>query len=235
MARAVVLLSGGLDSYTTAAVARRDGFEVYALSFRYGQRHAVELQAAARVAHALGVRRHLVLDLDLSAIGGSALTAPDIEVPRDRPPDAAGIPATYVPARNTIFLSIALGWAEVLGATDIFIGVNAVDYSGYPDCRPEFIRAFEAMARLATRAGVEGQLLRVRTPLIALSKAGIVRLGTDLGLDYGLTVSCYDPAADGAPCGHCDSCRLRAAGFAAAGLDDPALEAPTPVEEPQEP
>lgn len=235
MARAVVLLSGGLDSYTTAAVARRDGFEVYALSFRYGQRHAVELQAAARVAHALGVRRHLVLDLDLSAIGGSALTAPDIEVPRDRPPDAAGIPATYVPARNTIFLSIALGWAEVLGATDIFIGVNAVDYSGYPDCRPEFIRAFEAMARLATRAGVEGQPLRVRTPLISLSKAGIVRLGTDLGLDYGLTVSCYDPAADGTPCGHCDSCRLRAAGFAGAGLDDPALEAPTPVEEPQEP
>jgi len=233
MARAVVLLSGGLDSYTTAAVARRDGFEVYALSFRYGQRHAVELQAAARVADAIAVRRHLVLDLDLSAIGGSALTAPDIAVPRDRPPDAAGIPATYVPARNTIFLSIALGWAEVLGASDIFIGVNAVDYSGYPDCRPEFIRAFEAMARLATKAGVEGQPLRVQTPLISLSKAGIVRLGAELGLDYSLTVSCYDPAADGTPCGHCDSCRLRAAGFAAAGLVDPVRRAPAPVAQPR--
>jgi 7-cyano-7-deazaguanine synthase len=233
MARAVVLLSGGLDSYTTAAVARRDGFEVYALSFRYGQRHAVELQAAARVAGALGVQRHLVLDLDLSAIGGSALTAPDIEVPRDRPADATGIPSTYVPARNTIFLSIALGWAEVLGARDIFIGVNAVDYSGYPDCRPEFIHAFETVARLATKAGVEGQPLRVQTPLISLSKAGIVRLGTELGLDYGLTVSCYDPASDGTPCGHCDSCRLRAAGFAAAGLVDPVRQAPAPVAQPR--
>jgi 7-cyano-7-deazaguanine synthase len=222
MPSAVVLLSGGLDSYTTAAVARRDGFDLFALSFRYGQRHALELQAAARVAHTLGVARHLVLDLDLSAIGGSALTSPDIDVPRDRPEDASDIPSTYVPARNTIFLSIALGWAEVLGAADIFIGVNAVDYSGYPDCRPEFIRAFEAMARLATKAGVEGQPLRIHTPLMSLTKADIVRLGTGLGLDYGLTVSCYDPGPDGTPCGHCDSCRLRAAGFAAAGLADPA-------------
>jgi 7-cyano-7-deazaguanine synthase len=226
MPRAVILLSGGLDSYTTAAVARREGFEVYALSFRYGQRHAVELQAAVRVARALGIARHLVLDLDLSAIGGSALTSPTIDVPRDRPADATDIPSTYVPARNTIFLSIALGWAEVLGAADIFIGVNAVDYSGYPDCRPEFIRAFEHMARLATKAGVEGQPLRIHTPLISLSKADIVRLGIELGLDYGLTVSCYDPAPDGTPCGRCDSCRLRAGGFEAAGLPDPARKAP---------
>jgi 7-cyano-7-deazaguanine synthase len=222
MPRAVVLLSGGLDSYTTAAVARRDGFELYALSFRYGQRHAVELLAASRVADALGVARHLVLDLDLSAIGGSALTTPDMEVPRDRAPDATGIPSTYVPARNTIFLSIALGWAEVLGASDIFIGVNAVDYSGYPDCRPEFVRAFEDMARLATKAGVEGRPLRIQAPLMSLTKAEIVRLGSSLGLDYALTVSCYDPAPGGVPCGHCDSCRLRAEGFAAAGLTDPA-------------
>ena len=190
MPRAVVLLSGGLDSYTTAAVAHRDGFELFALSFRYGQRHVVELEAAARIARALGVARHLVVDLDLSAIGGSALTAPDIEVPRDRPLDATDIPVTYVPARNTIFLSVALGWAEVLDASDLFLGVNAIDYSGYPDCRPAFISAFEAMARLATRAGIEGRPLRVHTPLIALSKADIVRLGTELGLDYGLTVSC---------------------------------------------
>lgn len=222
MPPAVVLLSGGLDSYTTAAVARRDGFTLYALSFRYGQRHAMELQAASRVARHLGVARHLILDLDLSRIGGSALTTPDIEVPRDRPLEAAGIPATYVPARNTIFLAVALGWAEVLGASDIFIGVNAVDYSGYPDCRPEFILAFEAMARLATKAGVEGRPLRVHTPLMSLSKADIVRLGMELGLDYGLTVSCYDPSPAGVPCGRCDSCRLRAAGFAAAGFPDPA-------------
>jgi 7-cyano-7-deazaguanine synthase len=225
MPRAVVLLSGGLDSYTTAAVARRDGFEVHALSFRYGQRHAVELQAASRVARALGVARHLVLDLDLSAIGGSALTSLAIDVPRDRPAEATDIPSTYVPARNTIFLSVALGWAEVLGAADIFIGVNAVDYSGYPDCRPEFIHAFEAMARLATKAGVQGQPLRIHTPLILLSKADIVRLGTSLGLDYGLTVSCYDPTPDSTPCGRCDSCRLRAGGFEAAGLQDPARRA----------
>jgi 7-cyano-7-deazaguanine synthase len=225
MPRAVVLLSGGLDSYTTAAVAHRDGFELFALSFRYGQRHVVELEAAARIARALGVARHLVVDLDLSAIGGSALTAPDIEVPRDRPLDATDIPVTYVPARNTIFLSVALGWAEVLDASDLFLGVNAIDYSGYPDCRPAFISAFEAMARLATRAGIEGRPLRVHTPLIALSKADIVRLGTELGLDYGLTVSCYAPGPDGTPCGRCDSCRLRAEGFASAGVADPARRA----------
>ncbi len=222
MAGAVVLLSGGLDSYTAAAVARRDGFDLYALTFRYGQRHAQELQAAGRVARSLGVARHLVLDLDLSAIGGSALTDAAVPVPMDRPPDAADIPATYVPARNTIFLSVAMGWAEVLDAADIFIGVNAVDYSGYPDCRPEFIRAFETLARLATKAGVEGRPFQVHTPLIALSKADIIRLGMTLGLDYGLTTSCYDPRPDGSPCGHCDSCRLRAAGFAAAGVADPA-------------
>jgi 7-cyano-7-deazaguanine synthase len=221
MPPAVVLLSGGLDSYTTAAVARRDGFEVYGLTFRYGQRHAQEVRAAERVGRSLGLARHLVLDLDLSAIGGSALTRPDIDVPRDRPAAAADIPSTYVPARNTIFLAVALGWAEVLAAADIFIGVNAVDYSGYPDCRPEFIQAFETLARLATRAGVEGQRFHVHTPLIALSKADIIRLGTALGLDYGLTTSCYDPRPDGSPCGHCDSCRLRAAGFAAAGILDP--------------
>ena len=225
MPRAVVLLSGGLDSYTTAAVAHRDGFELFALSFRYGQRHIVEIEAATRVARALGVARHLVVDLDLSAIGGSALTAPDIEVPRDRPLDATDIPVTYVPARNTIFLSVALGWAEVLDASDLFLGVNAIDYSGYPDCRPAFISAFEAMARLATRAGIEGRPLRVHTPLIALSKADIVRLGTELRLDYGLTVSCYAPGPDGTPCGRCDSCRLRAAGFASAGVADPARRA----------
>jgi 7-cyano-7-deazaguanine synthase len=222
MARAVVLLSGGLDSYTAAAVARRDGFELFALSFRYGQRHALGLEAASRVARALGVARHLVLDLDLSAIGGSALTTPEIDVPRDRPLDAREVPPTYVPARNTIFLAVALGWAEVLDAFDLFIGVNAIDYSGYPDCRPEFIEAFEALARLATRAGAEGRPFRVHTPLAALSKADIVRLGTDLGLDYGLTWSCYDPRPGGTPCGHCDSCRLRAVGFAAAGIPDPA-------------
>jgi 7-cyano-7-deazaguanine synthase len=171
------------------------------------------------------VARHLVVDLDLSAIGGSALTAPDIEVPRDRPLDATDIPVTYVPARNTIFLSVALGWAEVLDASDLFLGVNAIDYSGYPDCRPAFISAFEAMARLATRAGIEGRPLRVHTPLIALSKADIVRLGTELGLDYGLTVSCYAPGPDGTPCGRCDSCRLRAEGFASAGVADPARRA----------
>ncbi|MGE0042491.1 MAG: 7-cyano-7-deazaguanine synthase QueC [Vicinamibacterales bacterium] len=219
---AVVLLSGGLDSATVAAVARRDGFAIHALSFRYGQRHARELDAARAVARALGVSRHLEFDLDLGAIGGSALTTAD-EIPKDRPIDPAEIPVTYVPARNTIFLSVALGWAEVLGASDIFIGVNALDYSGYPDCRPEFIRAFEAMARLATRAGVEGRPLTIHTPLIALGKAEIIALGLALGVDYGLTHSCYDPLADGTPCGHCDSCRLREAGFARAGLADPAL------------
>lgn len=222
MPPAVVLLSGGLDSYTTAAVARRDGFDLFALSFRYGQRHRLEIDAARRVALALGVARHLVLDLDLSAIGGSSLTSPDIAVPKDRRVDATEIPSTYVPARNTIFLSIALGWAEVLGASDIFIGVNALDYSGYPDCRPEFIHAFEQLARVATRAGVEGRALAVHAPLMRMTKAGIIGLGLALGLDYGLTLSCYDPAPDGTPCGHCDSCQLRAAGFAAAGVPDPA-------------
>ncbi|MEZ5288017.1 MAG: 7-cyano-7-deazaguanine synthase QueC [Vicinamibacterales bacterium] len=225
MRTAVVLLSGGLDSYTAAAVARQDGFRLAALSFRYGQRHRLEIDAARRVAAALGVDRHLVLDLDLSTIGGSALTSPDIEVPRDRPLDEAGIPSTYVPARNTIFLSIALGWAEVLDARDIYIGVNALDYSGYPDCRPEFIAAFQSLARVATRAGVEGAALTVHAPLIELSKAAIIERGLALGLDYGLTLSCYDPSESGVPCGHCDSCRLRAAGFAAAGHPDPALSA----------
>lgn len=222
MPTAVVLLSGGLDSYTTAAVARQQGFELHALTFRYGQRHAQEVEAARRVAHALGVSRHLVLDLDLSAIGGSALTSTDIAVPHDRALDADDIPVTYVPARNTIFLSVALGWAEVLDACDIFIGVNALDYSGYPDCRPEFIEAFEQLARVATRAGVEGRPFTIHAPLLSLTKAAIVNLGRELGLDYGLTLSCYDPSPDGVPCGHCDSCRLRAAGFEAAGLTDPA-------------
>ncbi|MBM3808105.1 MAG: 7-cyano-7-deazaguanine synthase QueC [Acidimicrobiia bacterium] len=223
--RAVVLLSGGLDSYTAAAVARRDGVELYALSINYGQRHAQELAAARAVGQSLGVTRHLELDLDLTGIGGSALTSWQIEVPKDQPIDPAMVPITYVPARNTIFLSLAMGWAEVLGAAEIFIGVNALDYSGYPDCRPEFIRAFEQMARLATRAGVAGRALTIRTPLIDLSKAGIIRLGLSLGLDYGLTHSCYDPAPDGGPCGHCDSCRLRAAGFAEAGAVDPLIVA----------
>jgi len=222
MTSAVVLLSGGLDSYTAAALARRDGFELFGLSFRYGQRHRLEIDAARRVASDLGVARHLVLDLDLSAIGGSSLTSPDIAVPKDRRLDATDIPSTYVPARNTIFLSIALGWAEVLGAADIFIGINALDYSGYPDCRPEFVRAFEQLARVATRAGVEGRPLTVHAPLMRMTKAEIIRAGMALGLDYGLTLSCYDPSADGAPCGHCDSCQLRAAGFAAAGVPDPA-------------
>ena len=223
MPRAVVLLSGGLDSYTAAAVARRDGFTVCALSFNYGQRHVRELEASRAVAGALGVEQHLELELDLTKIGGSALTSSRIDVPKDQPIDPGVIPSTYVPARNTIFLSVAMGWAEVLGAIDIFIGVNALDYSGYPDCRPEFIRAFEHLARLATKAGVEGGALTVHTPLIALSKADIIRLGLSLGLDYGLTLSCYDPVTDGGPCGHCDSCRLRAAGFAEAGATDPLI------------
>jgi 7-cyano-7-deazaguanine synthase len=222
--KAVVLLSGGLDSYTAAALAQADGAELYALTVSYGQRHAQELDAARRVARALGVARHLELSIDLRAIGGSSLTAEDIDLPRDRDvASASDIPSTYVPARNTIFLSLALGWAEVVGATDIVIGVNALDYSGYPDCRPEFIRAFEALAALATRAGVEGARVRVRTPLIALSKAEIIRRGLALGLEYGLTHSCYDPAASAAPCGRCDSCLLRAKGFAEAGSADPLL------------
>ena len=220
-----MLLSGGLDSYTAAAVAKRDGFSVYALSVNYGQRHAGELEAARAVARALGVVRHLEVALDLSQIGGSALTSAGIDVPKDRPVDPHVIPITYVPARNTIFLSLALAWAEVLGASDIFIGVNALDYSGYPDCRPEFIKAFEELARVATKAGVEGRPLTIHTPLITLSKADIVQLGLSLGLDYGLTRSCYDPLPGGGPCGRCDSCQLRAAGFAEAGATDPLIGA----------
>ena len=220
-ARAVVLLSGGLDSYTAAAVAKRDGFSLSALSINYGQRHVRELDASRAVAAALGVERHLELALDLSRIGGSSLTSAAIDVPKDQPIDPTVIPNTYVPARNTIFLSMALGWAEVLGAADIVIGVNALDYSGYPDCRPEFIHAFEHLARLATRAGVEGRPLTIHTPLITLSKADIIRLGLSLGLDYGLTHSCYDPGPSGRACGQCESCRLRAAGFAEARATDP--------------
>jgi 7-cyano-7-deazaguanine synthase len=218
--KAVVLLSGGLDSYTAAAVAAREGFSLFALTVAYGQRHAHELAAARRVAAALGVVQHRELSVDLRGIGGSALTGA-APVPRDRDLGAPGIPPTYVPARNTIFLSLALAWAEVLDAHDLVIGVNALDYSGYPDCRPEFIRAFEALARLATRAGVEGAPFRVHAPLVTLTKADIIRRGTALGLDYGLTHSCYDPAADGSPCGRCDSCVLRARGFAEAGVPDP--------------
>jgi 7-cyano-7-deazaguanine synthase len=221
--RAVVLLSGGMDSATAAAVALEQGFEVYALSFRYGQRHAAELEAARQLAERLGVRRHVVLDIDLRAFGGSALTG-DLEVPKDTPLERIGssVPATYVPARNTIFLSFALGWAETLGASDIFLGANALDYSGYPDCRPEYIQAFERMANLATRAGIEGRRLRVHTPLISLSKAEIVKLGHGLGVEYSLTWSCYDPAPDGTACGRCEACILRRKGFREAGMEDPA-------------
>ena len=222
--RAVVLLSGGLDSYTAAAIAKREGFELYALTIAYGQRHAREVESARAVARALACARHLELPIDLRAIGGSSLTS-DAPVPRDRDLSATdiptNIPSTYVPARNTIFLSLALAWAEVTEASDIVIGVNALDYSGYPDCRPEFIRAFESLATLATRAGVEGERFRVHTPLIMLTKAEIIRRGVALGLDYGITHSCYDPAPEGGPCGHCDSCALRARGFAEAGVPDP--------------
>lgn len=220
---AIVLLSGGLDSATTAAVARSQGFELYALSVDYGQRHGVELEAARRVAEALGVRRHVVLRLDLRPIGGSALTD-QIEVPKDREPaEMAGqIPVTYVPARNTLLLALAVGWAEVLGVDDIFIGVNAVDYSGYPDCRPEFIAAFARLAELGTKAGVEGRLkFRIHAPLMNLSKAEIIRWGAALGVDFALTHSCYDPGPEGTSCGRCDACRLRLAGFTEAGLEDP--------------
>ncbi len=220
---AVVLVSGGLDSATVLAVARAEGYSLNALSFRYGQRHAVELDCAHRVAEAFGAARHAVLDIDLRAFGGSALTA-DIAVPKDRALDAPGIPVTYVPARNTIFLSMALAWAEVLGAREIFIGVNALDYSGYPDCRPAFIAAFERLAALATRAGVEeGGAIQVRAPLIELGKGEIIRRGLALGVDYALTSSCYDPGPDARPCLGCDSCRLRARGFAELGVDDPLL------------
>lgn len=223
--KAVVLFSGGLDSTTVLAIARAAGFEVHALTLRYGQRHAVEIEAARRIAAAGGVEAHVVLDIDLARFGGSALTA-DIAVPKGRSPEAmgAGIPVTYVPARNTVFLSLALAWAETLGAHDLFIGVNALDYSGYPDCRPDYIAAFEAMARLATKAGVEGgQALTIHTPLIALTKAEIIRKGRALGVDHGATVSCYDPGPRGRPCGACDACLLRAKGFAEAGVKDPAI------------
>lgn len=247
--RAVVLLSGGLDSYTAAAMIKAEGYELLALSVLYGQRHAREIESARAVARALGVAHHLELPLDLRGIGGSSLLladdirgrdpgldisgdpgldirgrGPGLEnIPRDRDLDAPGIPSTYVPARNTIFLALALGWAEVVGAYDLVIGVNALDYSGYPDCRPEFIRAFEQLASVATRAGVEGATFRIRTPLIAMSKADIIRRGLALGLDYGITHSCYDPAPNGSPCGRCDSCTLRAKGFREAGVPDPVL------------
>jgi 7-cyano-7-deazaguanine synthase len=220
--KAVCLLSGGLDSSTCLALARRDGYECYALSFDYGQRHRIELDAAARVATSLGATGHVVARVDLRLFGHSALTA-DIDVPKGRALDemSRGIPITYVPARNTIFLSFALAWAETLEASDIFIGVNALDYSGYPDCRPEFIAAFERMANLATRAGVEGRThIRIHTPLIHLSKAEIVKLGRELGLDFSLTHSCYDPGPGGRPCGQCDSCLLRRKGFEEAGIED---------------
>lgn len=233
--RAVVLLSGGLDSATVLAIALRSGYACYAMSFRYGQRHVVELDAARRIATRMRVARHIIVDIDLRQFGGSALTS-DIDVPKGRTAAemGKGIPITYVPARNTIFLSFALAWAETLHAADIFIGVNALDYSGYPDCRPEYIEAFERMANLATQAGVEGaQQLRIHTPLIRLAKSGIIRRGVELGVDYALTASCYDPGASGEPCRACDSCLLRAKGFAEAGLSDPLLArfAMKPLEE----
>jgi 7-cyano-7-deazaguanine synthase len=219
---AVVLSSGGIDSTTAMAIARSEGYEVYSLSFRYGQRHEVELEASKKVATALGAREHLVVDVDLRKIGGSALTA-DIDVPKNRGEGemARGIPVTYVPARNTIFLSYALAWAEVLVASDIFIGVNAIDYSGYPDCRPEYIAAFERMANLATKATVEGEVrIRIQTPLMHMTKAEIINKGTELGVDYSITHSCYDPGTDGKACGQCDSCLLRKKGFREAGIED---------------
>ena len=235
MARAVVLLSGGLDSTTAAALARREGYELYALTVRYGQVHAAEIEAARRVALALGVARHVELDVDLRAFGGSSLLG-DGEIPRasnsitnnsitNNPIANDPIPSTYVPARNTILLSLALGWAEVVAADRIVIGVNAIDYSGYPDCRPEYLSAFEYLATLATRAGVGGTVIRIWAPLQSLTKAGIIRLGAELGVDYGLTHSCYGPLPDGRPCGQCDSCRFRARGFEEAGLADPLLSA----------
>jgi len=216
--RAVVLLSGGLDSSTVLAIARARDFECYALSVEYGQRHSVEIAAAEKIATALGAREHRIMRVDLAGIGGSALTDSRVAVPES---PGSGIPVTYVPARNTLFLALALGWAEVLGAADIFVGVNAVDYSGYPDCRPEYIEAFELLARLATKAGVEGMRTRIQAPLIAMSKAQIISAGSELGVDFGLTVSCYQASGDGGACGKCDSCRLRAAGFSAAQIPDP--------------
>jgi 7-cyano-7-deazaguanine synthase len=220
--KAVLLLSGGLDSYTAGAIARRDGYELYALTVRYGQVHAREVTAARDVARALSVAKHIELDVDLSAFGGSALVG-DGAIPKDRDLERPGIPSTYVPARNTIFLSLALGWAEVLGADTIVLGVNALDYSGYPDCRPEYLDAFARLASVATRSGVEGQAIQIKAPLLRLSKAEIIVEGMKLGLDYGLTHSCYDPDPSGAPCQRCDSCRLRARGFAEAGVPDPVL------------
>ncbi|OPY14390.1 MAG: 7-cyano-7-deazaguanine synthase [Syntrophus sp. PtaB.Bin001] len=229
--KAVILLSGGLDSATTMAIAKAEGYELYALTFQYGQRHAVELEAARRLAAAMGAKEHLVISIDLRIIGGSALTGP-IEVPKTTHPEeemSAEIPVTYVPARNTIFLSYALAWAEVLQISEIFIGVNAVDYSGYPDCRPEYIAAFEKMANLATKAGTEGKMhMKIRTPLILLSKADIIRKGIALGVDYGMTHTCYDPLPNGTACGQCDSCRLRLKGFREAGYEDPALSGHQP-------
>jgi 7-cyano-7-deazaguanine synthase len=216
--RAVVLLSGGLDSSTVLAMARAQDYECYALSVHYGQRHSAELDAARKIAASLGAREHRIMGVDLAGVGGSALTDTRIAVPES---PTAGIPVTYVPARNTLLLALALGWAEVVGAADIFVGVNAVDFSGYPDCRPQFIAAFENLARVATKAGVEGVPFKIQAPLIDMSKAEIIRTGTALGVDYGMTVSCYQAEADGAACGKCDSCRLRAAGFGAAGLRDP--------------
>ena len=224
MPKAVVLVSGGLDSATLLALARAQGFACHALSFDYGQRHRIELEAAVRVAKSLGAVKHRTVKLDIGWIGGSALTDSRIPVPRAA---SAGIPVTYVPARNTVFLSIALGWAEVLAARAIFIGVNALDYSGYPDCRPAFIEAFQALAALATRAGTQGETIQVCTPLIHMKKAEIIQTGVRLGVDYALTTSCYDPDTQGRACGQCDSCRLRAAGFAAAGLPDPTVYIPT--------
>jgi len=225
MPKCVVLLSGGLDSYTAAALLARQGFDLYALTVAYGQRHVVEIDAAKNVARALGAARHLEVRVDLGTIGGSALTTAT-EVPKDRAIDPREIPITYVPARNTVFLSLALGWAEVLGASDIGIGANALDYSGYPDCRPEYLEAFERLAGLATRAGVEGARFHIRAPLLHMTKAQIIEAGAALGLDYGLTHSCYDPMPGGAPCGRCDSCRLRAKGFEEAGLTDPLQSTP---------
>jgi 7-cyano-7-deazaguanine synthase len=218
MKSAIVLLSGGLDSATALAIARSQGFRTFALSVHYGQRHVAELDAAARVAAALGVHEHRVMGVDLAGIGGSALTDSTVPIPEAA---SSGIPVTYVPARNTLLLSLALGWAEVVGAGDIFVGVNFLDYSGYPDCRPEFIDAFQRLAQLATKAGVEGTRMTIQAPLIRMTKADIIRAGRDLGVDYGMTVSCYQADAAGRACGRCDSCRLRAAGFAAAGVPDP--------------
>lgn len=224
MKKAVILLSGGLDSTTTLAIAKAEGFEPYTLTFRYGQRHSIEIEAAEKVSSAMGAKGHIVVDMDLRQIGGSALTS-DIDVPKKRTPGeiTRDIPVTYVPARNIIFLSFALAYAETTGASDIFIGVNALDYSGYPDCRPEFIEAFEKMTNLGTKAGVEGKIFKIHTPLIRMTKAEIIKKGTELGVDYSLTHSCYDPTPEGLPCGECDSCLLRKKGFAEAGMKDPLI------------